>query len=258
IIARTSGDDLMDGSSTAGEHDALAVALVDAGADAVNVGIGWHESRTPTVQGLVPHGMWIDVASRVRDAVRAGGHGIPVIGSNRINSMADAEAVLAGDRVDLVSMARPFLADAAIVDKVDRPRLVNTCIGCNEACIDRSIGTERVSCLVNPRAGRERYFPAGAPETPAGTGGPVAGGSAAGPGRRYAVVGAGPAGMQAALTLAGHGHAVDLFDAEPGIGGQFRLACRVPGKRDFGETIRYFENELPRLGVRIHVGRHVR
>lgn len=280
IIARTSGDDLMDGSSTADEHDSLAVALADAGADAVNVGIGWHESRTPTVQGLVPHGMWIDVAARVRDAVRDRGHAIPVIGSNRINSMVDAEAVLAADRVDLVSMARPFLADSAIVDKVGRPEFVNTCIGCNEACLDRSLGTERVSCLVNPRAGRELFFPlpdgvsgvsggsadlAGSensadsagpadPADPVGHGNPVDSGDWV---RRYAVVGAGPAGMQAALTLAGHGHAVDLFDAEPGIGGQFRLACRVPGKRDFGETIRFFENELPRLGVRIHLGRHV-
>lgn len=256
IIARTSGDDLMKGSSSAAEHDALAARLAGAGADAVNVGIGWHESRIPTVQGLVPHGMWIDAAARIRGAVRAAGFDVPVIGSNRINSVAQAEEVLSSGRVDLVSMARPFLADAAIVDKsrAGRPEFVNTCIGCNEACIDRSIGDAAVSCLVNPRAGRELRFPL--PSSPAPRA-PESKPAESKPARAFAVVGAGPAGMQAALTLAQAGHAVDLFDAEPRIGGQFRLACRVPGKEDFGETIRYFESELPRLGVRIHVSRRV-
>ncbi|MGH8151570.1 MAG: FAD-dependent oxidoreductase [Rhodanobacteraceae bacterium] len=242
VIARTSGNDVMDGSSSATEHDALAAALVAAGADAVNVGIGWHESRTPTVQSLVPHGTWIETAARIRRALRDSGSNVPVIGSNRVNSLAQAEAFLAAGDVDMVSMARPFLADPGILAKSrsGRSAFVNTCIGCNQACIDRSFGSERVSCLVNPRAGNELEFPTPAPPP-----------ARPHPAPRVAVIGAGPAGMQAAATLAGHGIEVDLFETEPEIGGQFRLARRVPGKADYGETIRYFAHELDRLGVRL-------
>jgi len=168
---------------------------------------------------------------------------LPVIASNRINSLAAAEDVLAAGSADFVSMARPFLADAAIVAKAAQPQLVDTCIACNQACIDRSLIDAPVSCMVNPRAGREREFP----ETPV----------PAVRARRFAVIGGGPAGMEAARGLAALGHRVLLFEADGELGGQFRMARRIPGKRDFGETIRYFANELPRLGVSVHLNRRI-
>ncbi len=253
VIVRTSGADLMDGSSTDRELDDLAVELAAGGADALNVGVGWHESAVPTVQALVPHGHWLAVARRVRTAVRAAGLETPVIASNRINSVPLADEALARGDGDLVAMARPFLADPRIVEtsRAGRLELVNTCIGCNEACLDRSFGDEPVSCLVNPRAGRELEYPpiplrAVPSRTP-----PAA--RAGGPGR-VAVVGAGPAGLQAAATLGAAGVRVDLYEAEDEIGGQFQLAGRVPGKSDFLETIRYFENLLPGLDVRVLTG----
>jgi len=243
VIFRMSGADLVENAGEPEEYSALAAALADAGADALNIGIGWHESRIPTVQSLVPHGSWLPAAAGIRAGLRSRGHRVPVIGSNRINSVEQADAALAGGSVDFVSMARPFLADPRILAKSEAGRadLVNTCIGCNEACIDRSLGTEPVSCLVNPRAGRELEFPPAAAEVCAD-------------GTAVAVAGAGPAGMQAAATLGAAGVPVHLFEAEAEIGGQFRLARCVPGKADFAETIRYFSNELPRLGVRIHTG----
>ncbi|MCC9192629.1 FAD-dependent oxidoreductase [Arthrobacter sp. zg-Y916] len=245
VIFRLSGDDLVDGAGPPEEYVSLAGALASGGADALNIGIGWHESRIPTVQAMVPHGTWLPVAARIRQHLAGAGHTVPVIGSNRINSVAQAEAALADRMVDFVSMARPLLADPRIIAKsaAGRPDLVNTCIACNEACIDRSLGTEPVSCLVNPRAGRERAFPVSFPPRTRSAGTP-----------RAAVAGAGPAGLQAAATLAEAGIHVDLFESAPGIGGQFRLACVVPGKADFAETIRYFSRELPRLGVEIHTG----
>ena len=243
VICRTSGADFVDGSSTRGESADLAVALASAGADALNIGIGWHESTVPSVQALVPHGRWMEVAGGVRAAVAAAGLRVPVIGSNRINSLALAEQALAAGHADLVSMARPFLADPRIIVKTRQgdAGLVNTCIACNEACIDRSLGTDPVSCLVNPRAGRETEFPeqhrSASRQAPS-----------------VAVVGAGPAGMQAAATLAGAGLRVDLYEEAAGIGGQFRMAGKVPGKADFLATIRYFSRELPRLGVRVLAG----
>ncbi|MBD8043985.1 FAD-dependent oxidoreductase [Arthrobacter sp. Sa2BUA2] len=271
VIFRLSGDDLMPGSSSPEEYRGLAAALAAAGADALNVGIGWHESRVPTVQALVPHGQWLPVAALIRAALAAQACPVPVIGSNRINSLAQADAALAAGQVDFVSLARPFLADPRIVAKsaAGRPELVNTCIACNEACIDRSLGTEPVSCLVNPRAGREAAYPV---EVQAAGKGPVPGagpaplpGTGPGPGgvrlpahAAVAVAGAGPAGLQAAATLASHGVPVVLFEAGPGIGGQFLLAGKVPGKADFLENVRYFSHELPRLGVRIRTGVRVR
>ncbi|MFZ3417114.1 FAD-dependent oxidoreductase [Arthrobacter sp. 3Tela_A] len=243
VIFRMSGADLTANEGAPEEYGALAAALADAGADALSIGIGWHESQIPTVQSLVPHGSWLSVAAGIRASLRSRGHRLPVIGSNRINSVEQANAALARGSVDFVSMARPFLADPRILAKTEAGRvdLVNTCIACNEACIDRSLGTEPVSCLVNPRAGRELEFPPAEAEVCAD-------------GTAVAVAGAGPAGMQAAATLAAAGVQVYLFESEAEIGGQFRLARCVPGKADFAETIRYFSNELPRLGVRIHTG----
>lgn len=244
IIYRTSGADLVPGSSTTAESRDLATALAAAGADALNIGIGWHESRVPTVQALVPHGHWMGIAGSIRAALADAGVPVPVIGSNRINSLHLAEQALAAGQADVISMARPFLADPRIVAKTrhDQAALVNTCIACNEACIDRSLGTEPVSCMVNPRAGREGDFPVdGVPSAPR-------------PALRVAVVGAGPAGLQAAATLAQAGLPVDLYEEGDGIGGQFRLAGRVPGKEDFLQTIRYFHHELRRLQVRVFTG----
>ncbi len=243
VIFRMSGADLTANAGAPDEYINLASALANAGADALNIGIGWHESRIPTVQSLVPHGSWLWVASGIRAALRSRGYRVPVIGSNRINSVEQADAALTRGSVDFVSMARPFLADPRIMAKTEAGStdLVNTCIACNEACIDRSLGTEPVSCLVNPRAGRELHFP-------------VTTARAASEETAVAVAGAGPAGMQAAASLAAAGIQVHLFEAEAEIGGQFRLARCVPGKADFAETIRYFSNELLRLGVRIHTG----
>ncbi|HEV7168806.1 MAG TPA: FAD-dependent oxidoreductase [Micrococcaceae bacterium] len=259
LLVRLSGDDLMPGSSTPQEVDALAVELVRAGADAVDVGIGWHESRVPTVQSLVPHGMWVHVAGRIKTALVAAGAEVPVIAANRINTLAQAEEVLRDSDVDMVSMARPFLSDPAVLAKsfAGRPLLVNTCIGCNEACIDLSLGEEAVSCLVNPRAGRELEFPAVSRTRAADSAGAAPrriGAGRIGAGRacpRIGVIGAGPAGMEAARALAANGAQVTLWEAGPRIGGQFLLAGQVPGKADFLETVRYFETELARLGVQV-------
>ncbi|MEO6826000.1 MAG: FAD-dependent oxidoreductase [Microbacteriaceae bacterium] len=239
MLMRLSGADLVPGSSTPEEADALAIACVRAGADAIDVGIGWHESRVPTVQSLVPHGAWVPVAARVKTALVEAAAAVPVIAANRIVSLDQAERILGSGVVDLVSLARPFLADPRILSKsfAGHPTLVNTCIGCNEACIDRSLGREPVSCLVNPTAGRELEFSV-LPRTSA----------------RVAVVGAGPAGMEAARALADAGALVSLFEAGQRIGGQFLMAGMVPGKSDFLETVRYFEHELARLGVRVKLG----
>ncbi len=243
VIFRISGADLMPGSSSPEEIADYAANLARDGVDAINVGIGWHEARVPTVQTLVPPGVWVPYAESIKDAVRAAGVDVPVIASNRVNHVDHAEEILAGGRLDFVSMARPFLADPDIVakSKGGRPELINTCIACNEACIDRSIGDVRVSCLVNPRAGRELGYV----ETPAA------------PAGRYAVIGAGPGGLESARALAALGQRVTVYEAEPELGGQFRMARMVPGKRDFGETIRYFTAELRRLGADVRCGRPV-
>ena len=241
VIFRICGADLMKDSTTADETLAFARALAADGVDALNVGIGWHESSIPTVQQVVPSGVWVPFAAAVKAAVGE----LPVIASNRINSLAGAESVLAAGSVDFISMARPFLSDANIVAKAARNEaaLVNTCIACNQACIDRSLVDAPVSCMVNPRAARELEFP----EEPQ----PKA------PRRRFAVVGGGPAGMESARALAALGHAVELFEAEDELGGQFRMARRIPGKRDFHETIRYYTNELARLAVVVHLRRRI-
>ncbi len=241
IVFRISGADLMPGSTTPDETLRFARALADGGVDAINVGIGWHESSIPTVQQIVPSGVWVRFAAAIKGAVGD----LPVIASNRINSVAVADDVLAAGSADFISMARPFLADAEIVAKAARARadLVNTCIACNQACIDRSLLDEPVSCMVNPRAGRERAFP----ETPV----------TRTLQKRCAVIGGGPAGLESARALAALGHRVELFEAAGELGGQFRMARRIPGKRDFGETIRYFTNELLRLHVTVHLNRRI-
>ncbi|HEY9290304.1 MAG TPA: FAD-dependent oxidoreductase [Microlunatus sp.] len=250
VIFRISGADLMPDSSSSTEISHYAVALARHGVDAINVGVGWHEARVPTVQTLVPQGLWVRYAEMIKDALREAEVEVPVIASNRVNHVDHAEQILARGKIDFVSMARPFLADPQIVAKSRRKRLdlVNTCIACNEACIDRSIGDSEVSCLVNPRAGRELEFAepavADADHRP-------------GPAGRFAVIGGGPAGLETARSLATLGHRVVLYEAERELGGQFRMARQVPGKRDFGETIRYFTVQLAELGVEVRLGRSI-
>ncbi len=241
VIFRISGADLMPGSTTQEETLTFAQALAGGGVDALNIGIGWHESSIPTVQQIVPGGTWIPYAAAVKRAVGK----LPIIASNRINSVAAAEAVLARGHVDFISMARPFLADAEIVAKaaLRRDAYVDTCIACNQACIDRSLIDAPVSCMVNPRAARELQFPEPSNRRRLSA--------------RYAVIGGGPAGMETARALAALGGRVVLFEADDELGGQFRMARKIPGKRDFGETIRYFSNELPRLGVDVRLNHRV-
>ena len=241
VIVRMSGADLMEGSSTHEEVLAFARALAAGGADALNVGVGWHESRVPTVQGVVPEAMWVPVAAAIKEAVGP----LPVIASNRVPDVRAAERVLRETPLDFVSMARPLLADPELVAKSRRgdERLVTTCIACNQACIDRSLVFERVSCLVNPRAGRELEFPR-APRP-------------RGPARRMAVVGGGPAGLEAARALASLGHRVELFEAGSELGGQFRLAREIPGKAVFGTALEHLAAQLDALGVAVHLGRRL-
>ncbi|MBA6061993.1 NADPH-dependent 2,4-dienoyl-CoA reductase [Pseudomonas juntendi] len=238
IIFRLSMLDLVEGGSDWAEIEQLAKAIEQAGATLINTGIGWHEARIPTIATKVPRAAFSKVTAKLRGVVS-----IPLITTNRINTPEVAEAVLAGGDADMVSMARPFLADPDFVNKAAAGRAdeINTCIGCNQACLDHTFGGKLTSCLVNPRACHEtelNYLPAPAP-------------------KRIAVVGAGPAGLAAATVAAERGHHVTLFDAASEIGGQFNVAKRVPGKEEFFETLRYFRNKLQSTGVDLHLNTRV-
>ncbi|WP_069711321.1 FAD-dependent oxidoreductase [Curtobacterium sp. ER1/6] len=242
VTIRLSGADLMPGSTTEDEVDALVHDLLPLGLDGISVGIGWHESRTPTVQAAVPHGAWLAYAARVARVVRASDHPeVRVIASNRMTDLRDGEAVLGDGLLDAVALARPFLADPDLVRRSldGRFDLVNTCIGCNQACLDRSIVGTPVSCLVNPRAGRELAFPARPTTAP----------------KRVDVVGGGPAGLAAAVDAARRGHRVTLWEADRALGGQFALAAAIPGKEDYAATVRAARAELDDRGATVHLGR---
>ncbi|GGE35519.1 2,4-dienoyl-CoA reductase [Pullulanibacillus camelliae] len=233
VIFRMSGADLVPGSTSETETIQFAQALEVLGVDAINVGIGWHESQVPTISSQVPRAGFIHIAEKLKQHVR-----IPIIGSNRINDPQEANQLLEEGRCDLISMARPFLADPDILQKsaqgdFDR---INTCIACNQACLDHVFMGQPASCLVNPRVGREHLLtshPKTMGQTP----------------EKIAVVGGGVAGMEAARTLAEIGNQVILFEAKAELGGQINYAKRVPGKREFNETLRYYRTELHRLGV---------
>ena len=230
IIFRISGLDLVEGGGTGAEVEWLASQMEGAGATMLNTGIGWHEARVPTIAGIVPRGAFGWVSARIKAATR-----LPVIATNRINAPDGAEALLASGDADLVSMARPLLADPDLPRKAaeGRENEINTCIACNQGCLDRVFENKRATCLVNPLAAYETELRIEATQAP----------------KRIAVVGAGPAGLACATTLAERGHRVTLFERAAEIGGQFRYAREVPGKEDFHDTLRYFARRIELTGV---------
>ncbi|MFL6154792.1 MAG: FAD-dependent oxidoreductase, partial [Marmoricola sp.] len=235
IIYRISLLDLVEGGQTWDEVLELAFLIEDAGATVLNTGIGWHEARVPTIITQVPRGAWTWATARLKKEVA-----IPVCASNRINTPELGEEILAAGQADLISMARPLLADPEFMNKVaaERADEINTCIACNQACLDHVFANKRASCLVNPRACHETEIVLTPVRRP----------------REVAVVGAGPAGLSAAVSLAETGNKVTLFEKSPDLGGQFRLAMHVPGKEDFSETLRYFTRRLEVLGVDVRAG----
>ena len=238
IIYRLSMLDLVEGGSTFDEIVQLGKAIETAGATIINTGIGWHEARIPTIATKVPRAAFTWVTAKFKQALS-----IPLITSNRINTPEVAEEVLARGDADMVSMARPFLADAEFVRKAQQNRAdeINTCIGCNQACLDHVFNGQLTSCLVNPRACHELELVI-EPATKK---------------KRIAVVGAGPAGLAAAVTSAQRGHEVTLFDAEAEIGGQFNIAKQIPGKEEFYETLRYFARQLELHKINVHLNTRV-
>ncbi len=235
LIYRLSLLDLVEDGNAWDEILEQARAVEAAGATIINSGIGWHEARVPTIATSVPRAAFAGITARLRPHVS-----VPVVAVNRINMPEVAERILASGQADLVSLARPLLADPEWPNKAraGRTHAINTCIACNQACLDHIFVGKVASCLVNPRAGHEtelRYVPAATP-------------------RRIAVVGAGPAGLACATVAAQRGHRVTLFEAAPRIGGQFNLAARIPGKEEFVETLRYFGHRIGETGVELRLG----
>ncbi|MEO1451095.1 MAG: NADPH-dependent 2,4-dienoyl-CoA reductase, partial [Bacteroidota bacterium] len=238
IMYRLSMLDLVEGGSTWEEVVQLAKEVEKVGATIINTGIGWHEARVPTIGSVVPRGGFAWVTKRMMGEVN-----IPLVATNRINTPEIAEKIIAEGSSDMVSLARPFLADSQFVLKAmeNRADEINTCIACNQACLDHTFTMQVSSCLVNPRACHETLlnFP------------PVENA------KKLAVVGAGPAGLAAATIAAERGHSVDLFEAEGEIGGQFNMAKVIPGKEDYAETIRYYGRQIELHGVRLHLNTRV-
>ncbi len=238
IVYRLSVIDLIPNGCTLDETVRLAQDIEKAGASIINTGIGWHEARVPTIVTSVPRAAFVDATALIKQQIN-----IPLIASNRINTPEIAEDIISSGKADMVSMARPMLADADFVNKAAAGKAdeINTCIACNQACLDHTFQLKRASCLVNPRACFETelvYKPVKKA-------------------KKIAVVGAGPAGLSASTVLAERGHNVTLIDSDDRIGGQFNMAARVPGKEEFWETIRYFGKKIEQTGVKLELGRRV-
>lgn len=238
IIYRLSMLDLIEQGSSWEEVVQLGQAIEAAGATIINTGIGWHEARVPTIATSVPRGAFSWISGRMKDHLS-----IPVVATNRINDPQVANDIIAQGDSDMVSMARPFLADADFMSKAaaGKADLINTCIACNQACLDHTFSGKRSTCLVNPRACYEtelNYSPTKQR-------------------KKIAVVGAGPAGLSAATVLADRGHDVDLFDGDEQIGGQFNIAKKIPGKEEFQETLRYYRNLIDETGVKLHLNNRI-
>ena len=238
VVYRLSMIDLIPDGNTWDETVTLAKAIEAAGATIINTGIGWHEARVPTIATSVPRGAFTWVTKKMKSEVS-----IPLVTSNRINLPETAEQVLADGCADMVSMARPMLADAEFVKKAREGRSdeINVCIACNQACLDHTFSNKMSSCLVNPRACHETELNYTATNTK----------------QHFAVVGSGPAGISAALVLAERGHEVDLYEASAEIGGQLNMAKVIPGKEEFHEMLRYFKRQLELKRVRVHVNTRV-
>ncbi|MGW6625482.1 FAD-dependent oxidoreductase [Nocardia sp. NPDC055002] len=238
IVFRLSMAELVEKGQTFDEIVALAQELEAVGVDILNTDIGWHEARVPTIVTSVPRAAFVEFTAKIARKVN-----IPVCASNRINMPEVAEEILTRGDAALISMARPLLADAEWANKAEQNRAdeINTCIACNQACLDHAFGNKKVSCLVNPRAGSETTLNL-LPTRRA---------------KRVAVVGAGPAGLSAAVSLAERGHHVDLFESDDKIGGQFDIARRIPGKEEFDESIRYFRRKIDVTGVTLHLEKRV-
>ncbi|MFE5171085.1 FAD-dependent oxidoreductase [Streptomyces sp. NPDC056634] len=234
LIYRLSMIDLVPGGSTLEEVVQLAKEIEAAGATIINTGIGWHEARIPTIATSVPRGAYTFVTKKVMGEVS-----IPLVTTNRINTPEIAEELLADGCADMVSLARPLLADPDFVAKAqaERPETINTCIGCNQACLDHTFSGKITSCLVNPRACHETELVLAPTRLR----------------KRVAVVGAGPAGLACAVSAAERGHAVTLFDAASEVGGQLNVARKVPGKEEFDETLRYYRAQLELHGVDVRL-----
>lgn len=238
IIYRLSMLDLIEDGSNWDEVVTLAKEIEKAGATIINTGIGWHEARVPTIATMVPRAAFTKVTAKLKGEIS-----IPLVTTNRINMPDVAEKVLADGHADMVSMARPFLADADFVNKAasDKANEINTCIGCNQACLDHTFSMKLTSCLVNPRACHETELNYIKTATP----------------KKIAVVGAGPAGLAASTVAAERGHDVTLFDSASEIGGQFNIAKQIPGKEEFYETLRYFGEMIKKHGVKLQLNTRV-
>lgn len=238
IIFRVSMLDLVQDGSTFDEVIEFSKRLEKAGVTIINTGIGWHEARVPTIATMVPRSAFAWITERVKKEIT-----IPLIATNRINNKEEANLIIENNAADMISMARPFLADPNIVNKIknDQNDEVNTCIACNQACLDHIFANKLTSCLVNPRACHESEFKSGKAKVS----------------KRVAIIGAGPAGLSCAIEASMRGHDVTLFEKNESIGGQFNIARQIPGKEEFHETIRYFKTMIEKNKIKLHLNTEV-